>query len=430
MRKRSRVLSVAFSHLALMIGLFAAPSAAVRAQSSLPVFNLPSPPAGTRFPTRDQVTVRSWARPLSPSLVGKSQAELAIQAATGSTVTMWTGTDGAFTFQMIGTDPTQPKAASTQIETKLIPVRFTFTSGSTQYVFDPENNDPCSPNRTPALNMAQGSPIFRKISLTVGNPSFGTADLGTGQFVDLFQRGNFYTFVGASTSLNPNYKVELEPVSLQNREDDVHTSIVTSGVITGACNPVGLIEVNAWDQLVQQTIIPLLARRGVKEKTLPIFLFSNVVMYDTVPANCCILGYHNAFLLPTSGALQTYVVANYDTSGNASTGVITTPPSVFPDALDSVTLSHEVAEWMDDPTTTNPTPPWGGGQVPPGQCQSNLEVGDPLSGTVFTIKMPHYVYHVQDLAFKSWFYHDVPSTGALGWYSLGGTFTTFAAPCP
>jgi hypothetical protein len=431
MRKRSRLLPVAFSHLALIIGLIAAPSVAVHAQSSLPVFNLPPPPAGAKIPTIDEVKVRSWARPLSPSLVGKSRAELAVQAATQSTIPMWTGTDGTFSFQMVGTDPTQPKAASTNIDTQLIPVRFTFTSAGSppvQTVFDPENNDPCSPNRTPALNMAQGSPVLKRISLTVGNPSFATAALGTGQFVDLFQRANFYTFVGAKTSLNPNYKVEMQPISLLNRMDSVHASIATSAMITGACNPVGMIEVNAWDAMVQTQIIPLLSKHGVKPKSLPIFLFSNVVMYDTIPANCCILGYHNAFIPSTSGALQTYVVVNYDTSGDTSTGVLTSP-SVFPTALDSVAMSHEIAEWMDDPTTTNPTPPWGNiGQVV--GCQSNLEVGDPLSGTMFTIAMPHFVYHVQDLAFKSWFYHDVPSTGALGWYSLGGTFTTPAAPCP
>ena len=141
-------------------------------------------------------------------------------------------------------------------------------------------------------------------------------------------------------------------------------------------------------------------------------------MYDTNLSNCCILGYHNAFKSATSGALQTYVVAMYDTTGGA-----------FGKNQDIMDLSHEIAEWMDDPTTANPTPPWGNvGQVQ-GLCQSYLEVGDPLTGTAFPIATPFFTYHVQDFAFKSWFYRDSPSVGVNDWYSLFGTFRTYAAPC-
>jgi hypothetical protein len=41
-----------------------------------------------------------------------------------------------------------------------------------------------------------------------------------------------------------------------------------------------------------------------------------------------------------------------------------------------------------------------------------------------------YTYHLQELAFFSWFYHQSPSIGAGGKYSNNGTFTTFAAACP
>jgi hypothetical protein len=48
---------------------------------------------------------------------------------------------------------------------------------------------------------------------------------------------------------------------------------------------------------------------------------------------------------------------------------------------DTVILSHELAEWVNDPFVNNPTPAWGNtGQVV-GACQNNLEVGDPLTGT-------------------------------------------------
>jgi hypothetical protein len=88
-----------------------------------------------------------------------------------------------------------------------------------------------------------------------------------------------------------------------------------------------------------------------------------------------------------------------------------------------------VGEWQNDPNTVNPTPAWGHiGQV--SGCQSNFEVGDPLSGTTFTDTVGGFTYHPQELAFFSWFYHQTPSLGVNGWYSDQGTFRTFAAACP
>jgi hypothetical protein len=159
-------------------------------------------------------------------------------------------------------------------------------------------------------------------------------------------------------------------------------------------------------------------RATLTPTSLPLFLFSNVVLYEGSPANCCVLGYHNAFSNRSHhSAFQTYAIADFDTTG------------AFPGAFDVATMSHEIAEWIDDPTGSNATPAWGHiGQV--AGCQSNLEVGDPLSGTKFAITMANQVtYHVQDLAFFSWFYHQTPSIGADGAYSLFGTFTSPAPFC-
>ena len=84
---------------------------------------------------------------------------------------------------------------------------------------------------------------------------------------------------------------------------------------------------------------------------------------------------------------------------------------------------------MDDPLGNNPTPKWGHtGQV--SACQATLEVGDPLSGTNITATMPNgFTYHLQELAFVSWFFDQVPSTGIFGWYSSNDTFKTGAAAC-
>lgn len=102
----------------------------------------------------------------------------------------------------------------------------------------------------------------------------------------------------------------------------------------------------------------------------------------------------------------------------------------FPPSFDdTVVLSHEVAEWMDDPLVNNATPSWGNiGQV--SGCQGNLEVGDPLTPTNFpSVFLNGYTYHLQELAFYSWFYGGA-STGAGGKYSNNGTFNGDARLCP
>jgi hypothetical protein len=59
-----------------------------------------------------------------------------------------------------------------------------------------------------------------------------------------------------------------------------------------------------------------------------------------------------------------------------------------------------------------------------------LEVGDPLSGTLAPpIYNPFnkFTYHMQELAFFSWFY-GAPSVGVNGWFSDNDTFSTDAGP--
>ncbi|HEY1961637.1 MAG TPA: hypothetical protein VGG69_04390, partial [Rhizomicrobium sp.] len=96
---------------------------------------------------------------------------------------------------------------------------------------------------------------------------------------------------------------------------------------------------------------------------------------------------------------------------------------------DTVTLSHELAEAVNDPTGGNQVPPWNNGHF----CQPNLEVGDPVGGhdlPPITISGPSYnaTYHVQELAYFGWFFHRLGGAGRV--YSDNGTFTSYAPQCP
>jgi hypothetical protein len=348
---------------------------------------------------------------------------------------------------MVGQDPSVKGTGSTNIDTRIIPLVFTGSISTTSYLFDPEANDACSPQRIPALNMVQSSPVLKANKLVLGS---GGVSLGTYQFGSQFQRANFgtYTIKTASNAnpVSPNYNI-LISAALLNTEESTQRRI-TIGATTPSpnpqpytiegqvqtasdwCDPLALIEVNALDGLLQNQIIPALRSSGLLPTNLAIFLLSNVVMYDTKVANCCILGYHNAYLSQTSGAtankLQTYIVANYDTTGgtvNSGTTKAKSYTGAFPTAPNVVALANMVAGWINNPTTLNPTPSWPASTTI-GSPPIVLEVAYPqcptgLAGQLTAITMPNrFTYSVQDLAFKSWFYDGATSTGFNGQVSM------------
>jgi hypothetical protein len=417
MYKRSRLLAVAFS---VVVGLIT-PTAG---QSS-PVLNWTPPSA---FPTGTTVDSLNTAGLINSTKSG--------------TIPIWVPSNPDisnlvnYKFAMVGKDPTVKQSSQTSIDTAIIPVRFT----SSSLVFDPENNDPCSPNRTPALNVVQASPIFQNFALP-GN----LRSLGEFQFGSLFQRANFWVPYIQPKGINGNYQVNLSPILLNTEESTKHTIAIEAlgGSLLPAdpnsCHTVAMIDVSKWETYLQTVIFPALPHSHVGPKMLPIFLFSNVVMF--AGQQCCILGYHNAVPSAQTGAangkLQTYIVANYDSTVGNSRGQVFT--GAFPNAPDIVALANAVAGWMDNPTTLNPTPKWQ--LTINGGCQDVLEVAFPpgLTGALTTLTAPHKpIYHVQDLAFKSWFYGDgtnqskTGNSGFGGSYSLfsTGNFATSPATCP
>src|SRR5262249_9722745 len=119
-----------------------------------------------------------------------------------------------------------------------------------------------------------------------------------------------------------------------------------------------------------------------------------------------ILGEHSAGTNRDRTLLWTFAWSSWDTND-----------TVPDDAADIAALSHEIAEWYNDPFVGNMVPPW---ETPPSYpCNDVLEVGDPLVGVSFV----QDGYHLQDEAFLSWFAREVPSTAMNGMYSFLGTLT-------
>src|SRR5215469_1875293 len=363
----------------------------------------------------------------------------AIRSAATATLPVWTfdafsSRDGHhYEGVMVGRDPYN-NPGSVSVPTKVVPliiktntvaVRINSTTGIITTApgvttFNPTVADTAclrAPNNVPTRLFAE-SPIFKPATF-----NFGGTIVGTTQYSDAFQRGNFWNALGSSVD---TYHVLLGPVKflapiVLNVPAIYGTAVPTN--ITGACGPLGIIDINWFDSLLTGSIIPALASQGVNPTSFPIFLVYNVVWASPVTNlnTCCILGYHSVtgFTLP----IQTYSPSELD-----STGLFTDASGSTEVFLDTATVSHEVDEWMDDPFIINTVTPWGNiGQQ--GGCTNILEVGDPLSATASPpIVMPNgFTYHLQELAFFSWFFGP-PSTGIHGWFSDNGTFLTDAGP--
>jgi hypothetical protein len=264
-----------------------------------------------------------------------------------------------------------------------------------------------APNNMP-VRLLEQSPIVSN-----ANFSFGGTFVGTTQATDAFQRGNFWGLIDRD-----NYHVRLSPVRVLPAlviDVPAKRGVAVSGSVFGACSDLGIVDINLIDAAVVQAT---LTTPGISPKTFPMFMLYNSGMSFGNPFNlnnCCAGGYHG--VNPTSPVtFQTYAPFDFQTNG------------IFLAANDSVIISHEAGEWMNDPYDVNPTPAWGHtGQVT--GCQNNLEVGDPLTGTNASpiVGKNGYTYHLQELAFYSWFY-GTPSVGIHGWFSDNGTFLTDAGP--
>jgi len=339
-------------------------------------------------------------------------------AATGTTIPMWSYSvvspvdNTTYTGAMVGRSPFFNGHRTTTVQVYLIPVILTFADTGT--VFDPTVTDSCLGSQS-VDDFVTKSPIFNPSDFVMNG-----VDVGSAQYIDGFQRGNFWSEISATAA---SYHTELAVTVLPAQSLTVPAaSGQTNADIFSGC-PYGLMDGNWWDgpsfsgtgTSQAQNLIAALASKGVGPNSLPLFLFDSVFEYIGTTSNCCVLGYHDSYGTPA----QTYSAEGIDTSGAIGGDVST--------------MSHEIGEWMDDPLGTNPTPLWGHiGQQ--SACQNNLEVGDPLSPgfptsppyNPFLVTMNGSTYTLQELAYYSWFYRQSPSIGSGGQFSDNGTFTTDA----
>jgi hypothetical protein len=290
-----------------------------------------------------------------------------------------------FPFAMIGTNPEQGSATS-KIPVVIIPLSFSFANGTLLSATQTACGDTASP-----LTRVTQSPLFQNTEFKAGNTV-----VGTGQYMDAFQRANFWTTVSEKA---PGYHIILSPTV--GPEAAIVTDPVTSRTAKGPCGPIAAVDFSELDAQVQNLIFSL----QIPSNTLPVFLSYNT--FESEGGACCVLGYHSM-----TSDRHPYIVAAY------------TDPNIFSLPIDDIhSLSHELGEWLDDPFIRNFIPAWGNiGQE--GSCSFSLETGDPVTGTPFEVTMNGFTYHPEDLVFLPWFAREVPSTSVNGWYTFLNSFSS------
>jgi hypothetical protein len=308
--------------------------------------------------------------------------------APAASLTQWNGsfTDlrgKKITYTMVGTDPSKG-GVSTTVPVYIIPIKMVYGKTNGNHTFDPVKAKVS--NGLTVVNNVIASPIFNPgVNFTQG----GT-NLGTTQYIDAFQRGNFWKSVHLKA--NRGYHVLLgTPTVLKEQSITVPASLGAVYSNPFGSGIVGTYDINAFDAKLH-TYMKNFSQ--INPGVLPIFITYDIFLTE---GGCCIGGYHNANGPQPGG--QTYSHATYvDSLGSFS--------------QDVSALSHEIGEWMDDPFVDNVV-----------NCTDNniLEDGDPLEGEAnyggFPYTLGGFTYNLQSLVFLPYF--GAPKTTSVhSWYSF------------
>ncbi len=321
---------------------------------------------------------------------------------------------------MIGTDPSSGGARTTTIPVILVPfvVQFTNTTSGFTTTFDPSTapDAGCTAGLS-AMSLIEDSPLFHDRPWTLNG-----VDVGVTQYIDAFQRANFWNGVQKGNDFHTLLTYTTgEPLTLSLAYPSATLAAeVRTGVMTTCTNPGGSGSTNggAYQGVVDYTTLKdameaYITAHHIKPDQFPIFILYNVMYSQN--GLLYLGGFHftgAGYPQSLTSPGQTYAMANFRTNGMGP--------------YDISILSHEIAEWVDDPGGSNPVPPWGNiGEVT--GCKRALEVGDPLTQTDLpaVVGSNGFAYHLQELAYFSWFFR-IPSSSAGGQFSDNGTLTSNA----
>jgi hypothetical protein len=362
---------------------------------------------------------------------------------TTRTVPHWFGTtldpnNGVtYGYNMVGADPynCSGSACSVTVETDIIPIivnvgGLTFsgsnvlaaTLASPQFT---NNNYSSTPAATDA-NYARGA----------GGP---LSNLGAGvQLQDVTMRSQFNKGGSYHLILHPNVKPAVTINVPQNQGTLLQSG---RGVVFADVN------ISWWASQIKNL------ETQADPTHLPLYLTDDVLLHIGPDIfNCCVIGFHGTKARGNGGAksngnavVQTFAWASY-----MSPGIYARPNGGANWALQDIhAISHEIAEWGDDPFVNNLVEPWLTPTAPQYGCTNILETGDPVVDIGFAMgtntfrQGPNPVgggtsadgyYHPEDEVFLPWFMRTAPNTiseptqspsSNIGRYTLMGDLNPF-----
>jgi hypothetical protein len=187
---------------------------------------------------------------------------------------------------------------------------------------------------------------------------------------------------------------------------------------------------------------------------LPLYLTDNVLLHIGQDVfNCCVIGFHGTRATGLGGGsggsngnakVQTFAWASY-----VQPGIYARPNGGTDWALQDIhAVSHEIAEWADDPFVNNFVEPWLTPTAPQYGCTNILETGDPVVAIGFAKGTNSFeqgpnpngsqsadgYYHPEDEVFLPWFMRTAPNLVSeptqspspnIGRYTLMGDLNPF-----
>jgi hypothetical protein len=397
-----------------------------------------------------------------PQLIGDSQLQALSSTIGGAdvlsatrTVAHWWGStlnpsDGVtYGYNMVGADPNScsGSACNVTVETDIVP-----------------------------LNVVVGGMAFNGtdvVAPTLASPQFATNDYGTTPFATnaAFARGPG----GVLSQGNAGNQLQLQDATMRIQFNKTGSSqyhlrlhptvrppitIVVPGnkgtlLASGRGVIFASVNVQWWATQIQNLENSL----GYVDPThLPLFLTNKVLLHiGQDPLNCCIIGFHGAGPVP-SGSENAYgpghgngnqPVQTFAWASWVAPGIYARPNGGANWALQDIhAVSHEVAEWADDPFINNFVQPWLTPTAPQYGCTNTLETGDPVVNIGFAMGTNTYdqgpnpngsqsadgYYHPEDEVFLPWFMRTAPNTVSeptqtaspnIGRYSLMGDLNPF-----
>jgi len=350
-------------------------------------------------------------------------------------------TNGAtYPITMVGSDPRSGNT-STTVKTVIVPLKLNFvaagqdTSAIDALYYPGFHATPLTQSFDGTRRVADvlASPIFR-------NNTYPT-DMGgdTAQYGDAFMRAQF-------GKIGTGYHVTLQNVKTYPTQTiDVPASkgVAYNRAAAASAGKEATAGI-ADDKWFSARLQNLLNSLQIDATTVPIFLTDNVMLYSGTYDNCCTIGYHGAGMPIGHGAgsangkgnnpVQTFIYAAWSKPGTYSgfysdySGTWSYPRPTRGIA-DIHALSHEVAEWLDDPYVNNAVQPWLTPTAPQYGCTGVLETGDPVVGVWFplagntTADGYNYYgeYHPEDEVFAQWFGRG--GVEAAGFHALDSRLT-------